>query len=258
MYARHSKALAVILHTSDIFDADRTYLLYARDQGKLRARAKGVRRPRSRLAGNLLPYVPVELEFVTGDSGWELIVQAHSSVVGGYPNEPLAFLQFAELIAEAVDKLLPDREPHPEFFAGLVYTLDRLRALCNDAPKPGVLLLIVAELLFKLLIVMGYHPELERCVVTGEELTPQGLGWSSQVGGVVSEKGMREMTVPSLPLKSSRTVVVLRQLSRPDFVAERLNVGEEVRAETCRVVFDYLQTQIGKPLKSYSVLGQLV
>jgi DNA repair protein RecO (recombination protein O) len=251
--ARHSKAEAVILHAADIFDADRTYLMFTREMGKLRARAKGVRKPKSRLAGNLLAYVPTKLEFVTGESGWELIVQAHSSSKG-YPSEPLLFLQHAELIAEAIDKLLPDKEPHPEFFDGLVYTLNRLydRTKVGDE---GLMLMLVAELLFKLLIIMGYQPELDRCVVTGEPLTPQGLGWSSQVGGVVSEQGLRQMVVPSLPIKYSRTVVALRQLARPEFVAERLGMEEGVRAETCRIVFDYLQTQIGKPLKSYSVLG---
>jgi DNA repair protein RecO (recombination protein O) len=250
---RQFKSTAVILHASEIFDADRSYLLYSREQGKLRARAKGVRRPKSRLAGNLLPYVATDLELVTGDSGWELIVQAHSQVSTGYPEEPLAFLQHAELIAEALDKLLPDRDPHPEVFDGLVYSLDRLRALCNGEADSGVLLLIASELLFKLLIVMGYHPELERCVVTGADLTPQGLGWSSQIGGVVSEEGMRQMAIPTFPI-NSRSVVALRQLARADFVAERLTMSEETRSEVCRIVFDYLQTQIGKPLKSYGVL----
>ncbi|HSI20240.1 MAG TPA: DNA repair protein RecO [Verrucomicrobiae bacterium] len=254
---RQSKATAIILHAADIFDADRSYLMYTREQGKLRARAKGVRRPKSRLAGNLLPYVTTELEFVVGESGWELIVQAQTHETGGYPEESLAFFQYAELIAETVDKLLPDREAHPEFFDGLEYTLDRMRHLCAKDPDKGLLMLIVAELVFKLLIVLGYHPELERCVVTGEALTPQGLAWSSQVGGVVSEEGMRNMSVPSMPLRSSRTVVLLRQLARPQFVAERLAMDEEVRIETCRVIFDYLQTQLGKPLKSYVVLGQL-
>lgn len=255
--ARHSKDTAVILHTDDIFDADRIYLLYTYAHGKHRARAKGVRRPKSRLAGSLLPYVPVELEFVAGESGWEIIIQAHVHAVGGYPEEPLAFLQHAELIAEAIDKLLPDREAHPEFFGGLVHTLDRLRDCSAQDPDSGVLLLLVAELLFKLLIVMGYQPELDHCVVTGTELTPQGLGWSSQIGGVVSEAGIRDVGVAILPLKSAKTVVALRQLARPDFVAERLTMDDDVRVEVCRVIFDYLQTQIGKPLKSYSVLGRL-
>jgi DNA repair protein RecO (recombination protein O) len=250
-FHRHTKATAVILHTSDIFDADRTYLMFTREQGKLRARAKGVRRPKSRLAGNLLPYVPTELEFVVGDSGWELIVQAQTTT-RAYPEDALSFLPYAELIAEAIDKLLPDKEVHTDIFDGLVYTLEALR-LHEGADQ----LMLVTEFLFKILIVMGYRPELEQCVVTGEPLAPQGLGWSSQVGGVISEEGMRQMTVPSIPLNSPKTVVVLRQLARPEFVAERLSMSEEVRKETSKIVFDYLQTQIGKPLKSYAVLGRL-
>lgn len=250
---RQAKATAIVLHASEIFDADRSYLLFTKEQGKIRARAKGVRRPKSRLAGNLLPYVPTDLELVTGDSGWELIVQAHSQVPKAYPEEPLAFLQHAELLAEAIDKLLPDREPHPDFFEGMVYTLERLRSLCSGDADSGLLILLVAELLFKLLISMGYQPEIERCVVTGAELKPQGLAWSSQVGGVVSEEGMQQMTIPTFPVQS-KTVVVLRQLARPQFVAERLGMPEDVRAEAVHVVFDYLQTQVGKPLKSYGVL----
>lgn len=250
---RHSKATAVVLHATDIFDADRTYLMFTREQGKLRARAKGVRRPRSRLAGNLLPYVPTQLEFVTGDSGWELVVAAHSSVAGGYPEQPFLFLQYAELLAETVDKLLPDREPHPEFFDGLVYTLERLREYCGHNPDPKRLLLLCAELMYKLLSTLGYRPELSHCVVTGAELTPQGLAWSSQVGGVVSEAGTRQASVPSFPI-SAKTVVVLRQLDRPQFVAEKLHMDDQIAEETGKVVLDYLQTQIGKPLKSYGVL----
>jgi DNA repair protein RecO (recombination protein O) len=250
---RQTKVSAIILHSTDIFDADRSYLMFTREFGKLRARGKGVRRPKSRLAGNLLPFVPSALELVASDgSDWELVVQAQAQLGGGYPEEPLEFLQHAELLAEALDKLLPDREPHPEFFDGLEYTLDRLRARCTYNPDRDLLLLVVAELLFKYLIMLGYQPELERCVVTGDELAPQGLGWSSQVGGVISEEGMQRMAVPSTPVLA-KTIIALRQLARSEFVAERLTMDEKTQQETSRVVFDYLQTQIGKPLKSYQV-----
>lgn len=257
MSYRQHKVEAIILHTDDIFDADRLYLLFTREEGKLRARAKGVRRPKSRLAGNLVPYVPTALELVAGENGFRLIVQAHATSMGGYPEAALPFLQHAELIAEAVDKLIPDYEPHPEIFNGLHYTLQRLRLKCEQStPDQAALLLIVAEYLFKLLIVMGYRPELEQCVVTGEKLTPQGLGWSSQIGGVVSEAGMRQMSVPSIPVQA-KTVVVLRQLAGSEFVAERLTMDQATQVEACRIVFDYLQTQIGKPLKSYQVAAQI-
>jgi DNA repair protein RecO (recombination protein O) len=252
---RQRKATAIVLHSGDIFDADRTYLLFTREYGKLRARAKGVRRPKSRLAGNLQPYQACELELVGSEGGWELIVQAHGSNQG-YPENPLRFLPYAELIAEMIDKLLPDRERHPELFDGIDHTLQRLRARCGTA-EPRELLLITVELALKLLILLGYRPELERCVVTGTPLVPQGLSWSSEVGGVVSEEGLRSMAVPSIPIREAKTVVALRQLARPEFVAERLTMSEAVVREVGRLVMDYLQTQIGKPLKSYVVLDRL-
>jgi DNA repair protein RecO (recombination protein O) len=253
---RQTKVTAIILHATDIFDADRSYLMFTREIGKLRARAKGARRPKSRLAGNLLPYTPTSLELVASEgSDWELIVQAQAQLDGGYPVEPLAFFEHTELLAEAIDKLLPDREAHPEFFDGLLFTLERLRDRCQSEPDNGLLLLIVAELIFKYLIMLGYHPELERCVVTGDDLAPQGLGWSSHVGGVISEEGMRRMSVPSFPIQA-KSVVVLRQLARPQFVAERLAMDETIQREASHIVFDYLQTQIGKPLKSYQVRGR--
>lgn len=259
MHHRERKTPAVILHTTEIFDADRSYLSFTREFGKIRARARGVAKPGSRLAGHLLAYLPCQLELIDTD-GWYLIVQAQSTgEVLEYPRHSLEFLQQCELIAEVIDKLLPDKEPHEELYDGLVYTLERLQELCQvDEVNEGELLLVTSEFLFKMQIVMGYRPELERCVITGSEIIPEGIGWSSELGGVVCGEGLKEARVPVKVLEFPRTVVVLRQLARPQFVAERLGMDPGMRAETCRIIFDYLQTQIGKPLKSYSFLERIL
>jgi DNA repair protein RecO (recombination protein O) len=257
MQQRERKTLAVILHTTEIFDADRSYLSFTRDFGKIRARARGVAKPGSRLAGHLLAYLPCQLELID-TNGWYLIAQAQSTgEVREYPKHSLDFLQQCELIAEVIDKMLPDREPHPEVYDGLVYTLDRLQELCQDSPDEGALLLVTAEFLYKMQIVMGYRPELERCVITGEPVVAENLAWSSDLGGVISEEGAKQARSALTPLAFPRTIVVLRQLARPEFVAERLGMDEAMRAETCRIIFNYLQTQIGKPLKSYSFLERM-
>ena len=72
---RTKKTEAVILGTRDIFDADRSYLLFTREFGKLWARAKGVRRPGSRLSGHLLTCLPTELE-LHENGGYYLITSA--------------------------------------------------------------------------------------------------------------------------------------------------------------------------------------
>ncbi|MBU6389137.1 DNA repair protein RecO [Patescibacteria group bacterium] len=247
------KTEAVILDTTDVFDADRSFLLFTRELGKVRARAKGVRKPTSKLTGHLLAYLPTALELVEGGSGL-LIVQA--SVTGGaersgrpYPSDPLLFMRQSEIIAEALNRLFIERDPHPVIYDGLVYVLGRLRELCEDRQSRKAVLL-TAEFLLKCLAELGYRAELDRCVITEEPVTEQFVGWSSQAGGLLGETGYQQAAGAGIRLDSPRTVVLLRQFSRPEFMAERVNAAEAVENETIRVVYDYLQTQIGQPLKS--------
>jgi len=57
---------AVVLRHSDWGEADRLLSLYSREQGKLRAVAKGVRKVRSRKAGHLEPFTRVSLLLARG------------------------------------------------------------------------------------------------------------------------------------------------------------------------------------------------
>jgi recombinational DNA repair protein (RecF pathway) len=283
---KQSKTEGIILDTTDVFDADRSLLVLTRELGKIRARAKGVRRPSSRLAGHLLPYLPTQLELVqTGE--WYLVTQAalrlpaawppssaalldRPSAEGGfatggrttgdgdaeeraggmYPESPLPFLQAAELIAEVVNGLLPDHSPHPVAYDGLRYTLERLRQK-NDRFIP-------LEYFVKLLDELGLGPETGRCVLTGEPLADEPLAWNSQLGGALRQVAWRERGhtesghVPgvTIPLEQPRSVLVLRQLLRPQFVGERLEMSPAIRREVFLIVTDFLQTQLGRPLKA--------
>lgn len=249
---REQKTEAVILDTTDVFDADRSLLLFTRELGKVRARAKGVRKSTSRLTGHLLSYIPTQLELVES-GGWYLVVQAqilsHYASVETYPSDALQFLRQAAVLAEAVSKLFVDHDPHPVIYDGLVYTLDRLRDLCEGGVSGVKNRLVMAEFLLKCLAEMGYRAELFSCVLTGKELDPEFIGWSSQMGGVLTKEGYGQAN-GGLILSSPKTVVALRQLLRSEFMAERLGMAEEVQQEVSRVAYDYLQTQIGMPLKS--------
>lgn len=244
---REQKTAAVILRTTDVFDADRSFLLFTRNFGKIRARAKGVRKPTSRLTGHLLAYLPTELELVeTG--GWYLITKAHIQEVGSYPADSLSFLQYSELVAEAVDVLMVEGESHPELYDGLVYTLERLHV--SDHPQ-----LVVAEFIIKCLVDLGYRPELERSVADGSELDPEQLVWDSEIGGVLNRDQLGGLAPFQLPISNPKVVVALRQLVRPQFLAERISMEDQVRSEVVAITLNYLQTRMGKPLRSAVTLG---
>jgi DNA repair protein RecO (recombination protein O) len=244
---REKKTAAVILKTTDVFDADRSFLMFTRELGKIRARAKGVRRTTSRLTGHLLAYLPTELELVeTG--GWYLITKAHIQETGSYPADSLSFLQYTELVAEAVDVLMVEGEPHPDLYEGLVYTLERLHV----SPHPQ---LVVAEFILKCLVDLGYRPELEISVSDGSKLDPEQLVWDSELGGVLNRDQLGGLAAFQVSIKDPKVVVALRQLVRPQFLAERIAMEEDVRREVVAITLNYLQTRMGKPLRSAVTLG---
>jgi DNA repair protein RecO (recombination protein O) len=57
---------ALILQHSDWGEADRILRLFSREQGKLRAIAKGARKMRSRKAGHLEPFMRSKLMLAKG------------------------------------------------------------------------------------------------------------------------------------------------------------------------------------------------
>ena len=233
---REQKTQAVILGTTNVFDADRFYLLFTREFGKVRARARGVRRPSSRLGGHLLSFFPTELQLVANGEFY-LIVQAHMGAGNAYPEDAISYQRYAEQMAEALDKLVLDHEPHVAVYDALVYTLERLR----ESTHPE---LLVAEFMIKSLASLGYSPELEQSVVGDLPLDPDHLAWNSQLGGIytIPPEGM---TLGSQRITSSKSIIVMRQLLRPRFVCERLMMDDDVRHEVIALIHDYIQTVIG-------------
>lgn len=246
---RQYKTEAVILDTTDVFDSDRSLLIFSRELGKIRARARGVRKPTSKLTGHLLEYLPTQLELVES-GGWFLIVQAQLlnkyATSSAYPEAALPFLKQAAILAESINRLFIDNDPHPAIYDGLVYTLDRLREQAGSEVAD----LLVAEIIWKSLAELGYQPQLQQCVLTGAELQEDSLAWSSVLGGVLSAEGYQKAAGEVRRITSGRTLVTLRQLLRPQFMAEHLRMPAEVQKETVALIYDYAQTIIGQPLRS--------
>jgi len=63
---RSQRVEAVVLRHSDWGEADRLLWLFTREQGKVRAIAKGARKLRSRKAGHIEPFTRVTLQLATG------------------------------------------------------------------------------------------------------------------------------------------------------------------------------------------------
>ena len=168
---------AIVLRTSQLGEADRLLTLFTPGLGKLRATARGVRKPTSKLGGHLDPLTRSSLTLAKGQS---LDTITGADTLEAFPpvKSDLDRLSRAIYLVELVDALNPLEAPNHA-----VYTLflEGLRALETEA-YPDLLL---RYLELHLLGHAGFLPELQWCVDCHGHIVPKEHFFSPAAGGVV-------------------------------------------------------------------------
>lgn len=176
---RTFKTRAVILRRSDFGEADRLLTLLTPQYGKIRAIAKGARRPTARSAGHVELYTVAEMVIAEGRN---LNVVTQIDLIEPFLalHDELNRIAYANLFAELVDRFSVDSEENPRAYDLLVAGLGWL---CESEVD---LRLAARYFELRLLGVMGYAPSLFDCAVSGETLQPEDQFYSAEDGGVVS------------------------------------------------------------------------
>jgi DNA repair protein RecO (recombination protein O) len=189
---------AVVLKRMDLGEADRIVTFFSRDQGKLRAVAKGVRRVTSRSAGHLEPFTLTDVLFAVGRE-LDVVSQADTIEAFRQLREDLVLTTHAYYLAEVVDLLT---EEHLENRAVYDVLLDSFRELSHASDSR--LVLIAFHL--RLLDALGYRPELRQCVACSTAIEPAANQFSALQGGALCppcathEPSARPISVPALKL----------------------------------------------------------
>jgi DNA repair protein RecO (recombination protein O) len=216
------RAEGVVIRRMDLGEADRIVTLFTLQQGKLRAVAKGVRRPESHLGGNLELFVRANVLLARGRN-LDIITQAE--MIDAYKGlrEDLACIQGAFYLGELLDGLAAEGLANQPAYHLL---LEALAALAS-----GVSPEVVARYYeFRLLALMGYRLEVSRCVLCRRPLEPVDARLSLEGGGVVC--GDCQATDPAaLPL-SLNALKILRLIERePLATLTRYRLPASLRAE---------------------------
>ncbi len=219
---RSLRVEGVILKHQDTGEADRMLTIYTRQKGKLRALAKGARKVRSRKSGHLEPFMHTSLQLATGRY-WYVISQAEA--LHSYPNlrENLNLIGQASYIVELVDKFTYEEEENAAIYVNLIKALSRL-----DKGEDGYLVLRYFEI--RMLDVLGFRPELQHCMVTGEEIKPEDQYFSAALGGVVSPEAGKGL--PGAVPVSVRALKYMRHFQRSTYAeAQRASISPEIHRE---------------------------
>lgn len=245
---RSFRAEAVVLKHSEFGEADRLLTIYTRQQGKLRAIAKGARKVRSRKGGHVEPFTRVNLLLATGR---DLYIVTQAEAVEMYPalRTDLPLLGYASYVMELLDKFTYDEEQNSGVYRLLVNTLKRL-----DEGQDAELVVRYYEI--RLLDLLGFRPELNQCVVSEAEIKAEDQYFSARLGGAVSPQHGKRLE-GAVPI-SMEALKYMRHFQRSSYAAAtRAQMTPEVQRELEIVMQHYLTYLLERGLNSPTFLRRV-
>ncbi len=172
------RAEAVVLRHANWGEADRIITLYTRQEGKLRALAKGARKVLSRKAGHLEPLTQIHLQLARSHD-LPIITQVETQEAYLPLQQNLVRLTGALYALELLDRFTYEGEgANIPLYHLLTETLQRLAA-----QEDGWLPLRYYEI--RLLDLLGFRPQLFSCANCGREIQPEDQFFSPLAGGVL-------------------------------------------------------------------------
>lgn len=232
----------IVLKTTDYGEFDRLYLLLTLDVGKVLARVHGARRSKNLIAGHLIPFLPAKL-FIKEKGDMYSILEAETKE--HYTEIGYQAVARLHLVAEIIDKLTMFNEVDGNLYNVLKYTSHLLTG--NSWWQ-----LSFAEILAKVVAVLGVSPSTRRCVITGDKVNPnEPIYWSGVYGGVVQSSNDRMQASESFYLiKRVDSLKLLKVLMQREPVAHRLQVDEVVAKEAEYLLLDYMQIYVQQNLRA--------
>lgn len=237
---------ALTLRRFRLNEADNIVTLFTLNYGKVRAVAKGVLRPKSRLMGRTEPFLKVRAIFYGKDKA-ELyqvnsldIVEHYNPIRGDYGRLSRAFVS-----AELVDACQKEKDANP---AGFRMLADLWHGLGEEtAPLRQDLLLRLFE--FRYLALIGFQPMMGACVFCGGGLTGVSAGFNPVKGGAVCERCMKKDPA-STRVSLGATRLLHKSLQTPAEKLSRLSAGPSLVAEIETVVKSAINAHVRRNMNS--------
>lgn len=239
---------AVILRRQEIGEADRLLVLLTPAHGKLRALAKGARKPIARKAGHLELYALVDMQLARGRE-WYYVREAETKEPFLPLREDLTRAAYASHLVELIDRFTGEQDVSRAEFALL---RDALGWLCSDADPRT----IARYFELHLLALAGFAPALHQCVIGQEDLRPQDQYFSPPDGGIICPDHHRDAD-RGLPI-SLPALKTLRYMQTQPWEAVRVvRIGPTLHLELERLMLAYLTFVLEQRLQSVEFLRRL-
>lgn len=245
---RTLKVEAVILRHSDYGEADRLLTIFTREQGKLRAIAKGVRKMQSRKAGHLEPFTQSALMLAQGHDLW-IVTQAEAIESFQPLREDLTRIGYAGYVVELLDRFTYEEGQNWQLYNLVVATLGRL-ATESDPFVP------IHYYEMRLLELLGFRPMLFECALCSKTILAEDQYFSAERGGVLCPNcGLQVNEARPVSMDALR---YLRHFQRSPYQdAKRADPGKYTREEVEALLNYYLTYLLERTLNAPEFIRQV-
>ncbi len=240
---------AIVLSRFDLGEADRVLTLITPEHGKLKAIAKGIRRPSSRLGGSLEPFAELRVVLARGRT-FDVVTEVHVGHAWLGLRDRLESAATAWYIAELADRSLEERHAAEPLYD----LLHRAYELLDAGMDPDR---VARWYEMHLADELGQRPEVDRCVVCDRMLeATESYRWVPPLGGVVCARcpgppaGRTALTLEALKL--------LKAYQRLDIEAiAALRLAEPVEAEVEVAMRDFMRIALERDPRSLAFLDEV-
>ena len=238
-------AEAVVLRHYSLCEADRIIVFATREHGKVRAVAKGVKKPRSRLAGPLEPLTHLRAKFFLREGAdlWQLRqCETIRAYLGRNPSPEL--VNGCSYVAELTCEFLEEHNPNPPLFRLLLSTIAALESRgCDEA--------LVHYFELWLLKIEGVLPDYTYCSNCGGCAKDSGL-----YAQVDSGQGLCVACCEGrgLQIRPAALDALSAFLRLPPLGFSALELTRPVLSDLGRLTQKLLEWSLEKPLRSYPAL----
>lgn len=233
------KTSGIVIKRMNFGEADRILTIFTRRFGKIKAIAKGVRKIKSKLAGNLEPFMLLDLQLHEGKTFYIVtgsIIQKEFPLI----HTDLKKISKAFYAGELIDKFMRENQKAPEIFQ--IFS-DVLLAIEKDRS----FLMRIFEL--RVIEASGFKPELYNCIHCKEKLKEGENFWDNIEGGVICSdcQGKNHHSK-----KISNTLIkIFRLIDQGQFeTLQKLKLNSSVEREADEILSEYVQSILERELKS--------
>ncbi|MCX6012997.1 MAG: DNA repair protein RecO [Chloroflexi bacterium] len=242
------KTEAIVIKRFNLGEADRVLTLYTPGKGKIRAVAKGVRKPKSKLGGHLETLTHSDLMIAEGQN---LDIISQSQTIDSFQSvrNDLYRTSCALYIAELVDLFTAEGLDNYPVYRLLLSTLNWLGET-NDIQ------LTLRYFEIQLLGLLGYRPQLHYCLNCHIKIAPVSNFFSPNAGGIFCPE-CRNIDPIIRPI-SLNALKLLRTLQTNEYEqATHIKITPALSQELERLMREYISYRLEREVKSSAFLDQL-